>query len=113
MSLVYGGSAEPTWTAGHDGSGQTIAIVDTGIDGTHLDLIDRVSHNIEFAFNGDDFGLGLGGIVPVTVTQECPFYTAPNGTSMAAPHVAGAVAVIQDAAQTKLGRALTRPRSSA
>ena len=35
------------------------------------------------------------------------FYTPSSGTSMAAPHVTGAIAVIQDAAESKLGRRLT------
>jgi serine protease AprX len=91
VPLIYGGSAEPTWTAGYDGSGQTIAIVDSGIDGTHLDLIDQVTHNIEFAFNGDGLGVGLGGIVPVAVTEECP---APCNTDVFGhgTHVAGTAA---------------------
>ena len=91
VPLVYGGSAEPTWTAGYDGEGQTIAIVDSGVDGTHLDLIDQVTHNVEFAFNGDGVGLGLGGIVPVAVTQECP---GPCNTDVFGhgTHVAGVAA---------------------
>jgi serine protease AprX len=39
--------------------------------------------------------------------QDEPRYAVASGTSMASPHVAGAVAVVQQAAQVKLGRALT------
>jgi serine protease AprX len=48
---------------------------------------------------------------PPACLEEGPevqaFYVAQTGTSMSAPHVAGAVAVIQSRAATALGRALT------
>ena len=33
-----------------------------------------------------------------------PYYFSSSGTSMAAPHVTGAIAVVQSAAQARLGR---------
>jgi serine protease AprX len=39
--------------------------------------------------------------------EDLPYYTPLSGSSMAAPHVVGAIAVIESAAKAKLGRLLT------
>jgi subtilisin family serine protease len=48
----------------------------------------------------------LPSCIPANPQYE-PFYTAISGTSMAAPHVTGAIAVLQGAARAKLGRRLS------
>jgi serine protease AprX len=40
-------------------------------------------------------------------SEDLPFYTPLSGSSMAAPHVVGAIAVIESAAKARLGRLLT------
>lgn len=74
---------------GFDGSGVGIAVIDTGVDATHADLENRVTHNIkivgsEYAESYDDtFSI----VVPV---DEGPYNNAD--TSGHGTHVAGIVA---------------------
>jgi serine protease AprX len=60
---------------------------------------------------GAAVGTGCVGNDPLACIPDRPeyeaFYAPSSGTSMAAPHVTGAIAVIQDAAQARLGRRLT------
>jgi subtilisin family serine protease len=48
------------WTAGLDGSGVRIAIIDTGVDAAHPDLLGRIADRADFsdAGDGDDVGHG-------------------------------------------------------
>ena len=48
-NLVFGGEARRTaaYEAGLDGSGETIAIVDSGVDGLHRDLQGRMKQNVK------------------------------------------------------------------
>jgi serine protease AprX len=64
------------------------------------------------ALNGAAQALSCGGSAePASCTgerpQDVPFYTPLSGSSMPAPHVVGAIAVIDSAAKAKLGRVLT------
>ncbi len=89
VPLVFGGDAQPTYAATGDGLGQTIAIVDSGVDGTHPDLIDQVKHNVHFTF---DSGGGLVTFEPrVGVAVPCP---GPCNTDVFGhgTHVAGVAA---------------------
>jgi serine protease AprX len=60
--LVFGGAAnrQAAYDRGFDGSGQTIAIVDSGVDGTHPDLRDRMVQNVKVV--GVDGIAGINGV---------------------------------------------------
>jgi serine protease AprX len=91
VPLIFGGDPEPSWSAGFDGRGATVAVLDSGIDGTHPDLIGRVKSNVEFPFDGDEFIAGSPALASLALPIECPIAcntdTFGHGT-----HVAGIVA---------------------
>lgn len=59
-----------------------------------------------FTINAADASAGQGN--PDAPTQnDAPYYASSSGTSMAAPHVAGVIALVQQAARAHLGRWLT------
>jgi serine protease AprX len=87
-SLLFGG-AEPrqaAYAAGFDGSGQTVAVVDTGTDGLHPDLLDRVVRNVKVL--GTD-GIATSGTFRHYV--ECPGPCTTDTTSGHGTHVSGTV----------------------
>ncbi|MEA2480655.1 MAG: serine protease AprX [Thermoleophilaceae bacterium] len=86
VPLVYGGSPDPSWSSGYDGRGETVAVVDSGVDGTHPDLRDRMAANVKVADPSALFGAGS----PVYV--ECPVACTTDGTGGHGTHVAGIVA---------------------
>jgi serine protease AprX len=93
VPLVFGGNPPPAWGAGFDGRGITVAVVDTGADGTHPDLIGRMKQNVEFVFHGDEFlSAGGGGFLsPVALTVPCPGPCNTDGFGHGT-HVSGIVA---------------------
>jgi serine protease AprX len=49
VNLVFGGAArrDAAYAAGYDGSGQNVAIIDSGVDSTHLDIQKRIVQNVK------------------------------------------------------------------
>jgi serine protease AprX len=75
VPVAYGGtSPQPTWTAGFDGRGINVAVVDSGVDGLHPDLQNRVVANFK-----------------VTADQvvQCPSACNSDVTGGHGTHVAG------------------------
>jgi subtilisin len=89
VPLIGGDQA---WAAGYDGSGTTIALLDTGVDSTHPFLAGKVTEeacysstvantSVTFCPNGQDEQIGAGSAAP------CPLDGCFHGT-----HVAGIAA---------------------
>src|SRR6476620_4847085 len=52
VPIAYGGvDPHPNWSAGFDGRGVNVAVVDSGIDGLHPDLTNQVTHNFKVALD--------------------------------------------------------------
>lgn len=89
VPLLFGG-AEPraaAYAAGSDGRGVNVAVVDTGTDGLHPDLRNRVVRNVKV--------LGTDGIATTTTFRhyvECPTACTTDTTSGHGTHVSGTVA---------------------
>ncbi|HEV2786781.1 MAG TPA: S8 family serine peptidase, partial [Solirubrobacteraceae bacterium] len=86
-NLVLGGEArrQAAYGAGFDGSGQNIAIVDSGVDSTHLDIQKRIVQNVKVV--GVDGIAGISGVFHHYVecgTTPCPGdTTSGHGTHVA------------------------------
>ena len=86
VPLVYGGTHETTWRGGVDGRGGAVAVVDSGVDGTHPGLQNRMSANVKVLDPGDIFDAGE------PVYLECPVSCTTDVTGGHGTHVAGTVA---------------------
>ncbi|MEA2256375.1 MAG: serine protease AprX [Solirubrobacteraceae bacterium] len=86
VPLVYGGTNETTWASGIDGRGGAVAVVDSGIDGLHPDLVGRMAANVKVLDPGDIFDAGQ------PVYLECPVACSTDTTGGHGTHVAGIVA---------------------
>ena len=86
--LVFGGDERraAAYAAGFDGTGQTVAVIDSGTDGLHPDLRERVVRNVKVA--GTD-----GILTDDTFRQyvECPGPCTTDTTSGHGTHVSGTV----------------------
>ncbi|MDY7105255.1 MAG: S8 family serine peptidase [Actinomycetota bacterium] len=77
--------ARSAWAEGYTGSGQTVAVVDTGVDAAHPFLKGKVSYEACFSPscpNGQTTMVGAGAAAPCGVANDCG-----HGT-----HVAGIIA---------------------
>ncbi|HEX6714321.1 MAG TPA: S8 family serine peptidase [Thermoleophilaceae bacterium] len=111
VPVAYGGTdPHPTWTAGFDGRGINVAVVDSGVDGLHPDLQNRVVKNFKVAFdqvvecpspcNSDTtggHGTHVAGIVAGDGTASDGYYTGMAPGAGLVGFSAGEVIVITDA----------------
>jgi subtilisin family serine protease len=92
--------AEGAWEMGYDGTGQTVAVLDTGIDRTHPFIEGKVKSEACYSSSGVIYDPYIGGI---TIASACPNgVEASTDTGSAMPclgfgcehgtHVAGIVA---------------------
>jgi serine protease AprX len=83
--LVFGGAEtrQRAYAVGYDGSGVNVAVVDTGTDGLHPDLRERVVRNVKVLGTDD-----LGG-VDEALYVECPVACNTDTTGGHGTHVSG------------------------
>lgn len=86
VPLVYGGTHQSTWASGIDGRGGAVAVVDSGVDGLHPDLMGRMAANVKVLDPGEFFD----GRQPVYL--ECQTACSTDTTGGHGTHVAGTVA---------------------
>jgi serine protease AprX len=111
VPIAYGGqSPQPLWTAGYDGRGINVAVVDSGIDGLHPDLANQVVANFKVAAdqvvecptacNSDTtggHGTHVAGIIAGDGTASAGYYTGMAPGAKLVGFSAGEVIVITDA----------------
>lgn len=94
VPMSYGpggaGAREESLSAGFDGRGVNVAVVDTGTDGLHPDLRSRVVRNVKVL---DARGLVDGASLPsAPVYVECPVACTTDTSGGHGTHVSGIVA---------------------
>lgn len=111
VPVAYGGtSPQPTWTAGFDGRGINVAVIDSGGDGLHPDLEKRMVANFKVAAdqvvqcpapcNSDTtggHGTHVAGIVAGDGTASSGYYTGMAPGAGLVGFSAGETLVITDA----------------
>ncbi len=62
-------AAPRAWNAGYTGEGTRVAVLDTGVDATHPDLVGKVAESMDFTVDGGDAGdrYGHGTHVAATI----------------------------------------------
>ncbi|MDQ3739944.1 MAG: S8 family serine peptidase [Actinomycetota bacterium] len=90
-NLVFGGETRRTaaYAAGFDGSGVNVAVIDSGVDGLHPDLRDRVVRNVKVV-GVDGLVDGAPGVFHHFV--ECPVACNTDTSSGHGTHVASIAA---------------------
>lgn len=87
--------AAQVWRVGYQGQGISIAVIDTGVDVTHPDLLGRVAQTQDFSGEGfqDNHGHGthVAGIIAGSGISSSGLYTgvAPQATLLAAKVLKG------------------------
>jgi subtilisin family serine protease len=90
-------AADLAWSGGYTGSGQVLAVLDTGVDGSHPFLSGKVVS--EACYSTNDASYGASSVCPSGVTASTasgsamPYAgTCPNGECDHGTHVAGIMA---------------------
>ncbi|MDX3457772.1 S8 family serine peptidase [Streptomyces sp. ME02-8801-2C] len=92
--------APTAWQAGYDGSGVTVAVLDTGYDATHPDLAGRVTEAVNFTDAPDaDDNVGHGTHVASTVAGGGGKY---KGVAPGASLIVGKVCSDRDCAESSI-----------
>jgi serine protease AprX len=86
VPIAYGGAhPQPVWDLGYDGRGVNVAVIDSGTDGLHPDLEQRVVKNYKIVH--DVFTTDLAPLEQRV--QECPVACDTDTTSGHGTHVSG------------------------
>ena len=89
VPIAYGGAdPQPVWDLGYDGRGVNVAVIDSGADGLHPDLQNRIVKNYKFAQAAFWFTSGD----PEVRYIDCPVACDTDTTSGHGTHVAGTIA---------------------
>ena len=62
--------ADQAWAAGYDGTGSVIAVLDTGVDGSHPALTGKVTFTAKIATDGSVSDVTTKGTMPESVANE-------------------------------------------